>query len=327
MNVEGARPTWPLKFVLLALVWGSSFLLMKVGLAALAPLQIATARILTGAAVLLVLLRLGGGRLPREPRVLGHVLVCSLFLGPLPFTLFALSETRISSALAGIGNGTTPIASVLFSLLLLPAARPTPAKIAAVALGFAGVVVIAEPWSSGRPDPLGFAMALVAGVSYGLGWTWFKRHLGDVSFGTFGQPASVLLGAAVLSLPTLVGWWVLRRDELAAPWSLTPTGQHPVWLALLAVLVLGVVGTGLAYKLQADVVSDAGPVIATSVTYLIPVVSILLGVLLLGERLGPAQLGGFAVVLVAAVLIGRPPRRPRRRRPRAAAPDAPTPAI
>lgn len=302
-----ARATWPAKFVLLVLVWGASFLLMMVGLAALAPVQVATARILSGAAVLLVLMRLYGGRLPREHRVLAHVLVCSLFLGPLPFTLFALSETRISSALAGIGNGTTPIASVICSLLLLPQARPTPGRIGAVLLGFVGVLVIAEPWALDRPDPVGFGMALLAGASYGLGWTWLKRFLGDVSFGPFAQPAAILTGASVLSLPMLIGWWFLQ-DERALPWSVVPTGEHPSWLALTAVLVLGVVGTGLAYKLQADVVVAAGPVVATSVTYLIPIVSIVLGVLLLGERLGPAQLGGFAVVLVAALLVGRPAR-------------------
>lgn len=301
------RETWPAKFVLLVLVWGSSFLLMMVGLAALAPVQIATARILSGAVVLLVLMRLAGGRLPRERRVLAHVLLCSFFLGPLPFTLFALSETRISSALAGIGNGTTPIASVIFSLLLLPHARPTPARIGAVLLGLVGVLVIAEPWALDPPDPAGFGMALLAGVSYGLGWTWLKRFLGDVSFGPFAQPAAILTAASVLSVPMLLGWWLLQ-DERSLPWSVASTGEHSVAVAVGAVLVLGIVGTGLAYKLQADVVVAAGPVVATSVTYLIPIVSVALGVLLLGERLGPAQVSGFAVVLVAALLIGRPER-------------------
>ena len=83
---------------------------------------------------------------------------------------------------------------------------------------------------------------------------------------------------------------------------------YPLWLSVGAIAVLGVVGTGLAYVFQYDVVRAAGTVVSSTVTYLIPVVSVVLGVLVLGERLGAAQLAGFAVVLVAAVLVSRAPR-------------------
>src|SRR5512141_2295352 len=114
-TMKVTRVPWQIKFTALAFIWGSSFLLMKVGLRSLAPLQISGLRILSGAAVLLLLLTAARGRLPRDRRIWGHLMVTGFFLGSLPFSLFALGEERVSSALAGIGNSITPIATVLFS--------------------------------------------------------------------------------------------------------------------------------------------------------------------------------------------------------------------
>jgi drug/metabolite transporter (DMT)-like permease len=307
-----ARVPWQVKYVALALVWGSSFLLMKVGLSALHPIQITTLRIVVGAVVLVVLLRMTGAHLPREPRVWAHLAFCSLFLTVLPFTGFVVGETRVSSALAGIGNAATPIAAVLIGLMLLPSERLTRARLVAVVAGFVGVVVIAEPWNlAGRPDPLGFGIVLAAASCYGIGWVWNRRFLAGADLGGLSQPAALLVCGAVLVLPVWLGWWWLDRGRFAAPWSLAPgalTADHSVGLAVGCVLALGVVGTGLAYMLQYDVVRGAGVIVSTTVTYLIPVVSVLLGVLVLGERLGPAQLVGFVVVLTAAVVVNRRPR-------------------
>ena len=144
-SVRAPRVAWQVKFAVLVLIWGSSFLFMKVGLEAMSPVQIATLRVLTGTAVVLGLLAMAGGRLPRGWQVWRHMIVFGFFLSAFPFTLFAMSETRVSSALAGIGNSTTPIATVLAGLVLLPHERPSARKLAAVAVGFLGVVLIAQP--------------------------------------------------------------------------------------------------------------------------------------------------------------------------------------
>lgn len=309
---------WQVKFLLLAGIWGSSFLLMKIGLRSLVPLQITGLRILAGTIVLVGLLSLTRGRLPRERRVWAHLMVSGFFLGTLPFTLFAASEERISSALAGIGNATTPLATVVFSLVLLPAERLPARKLAAVLAGFAGVLVILQPWESlGRPDPLGFAMTLVAGASYGLGWTYVRRTLATADLGGLAMPTAQLMASSVQVVLVLGAWWALNRDGFAAPWSVRPdaTAGSPLG-PLVAVLALGVVGTGLAYMLQFDVVRAAGPTVGTTVTYLIPIVSVLLGVALLHERLAWPQVLGAAIVLASAVVIGMPARR------RVAAPTA-----
>jgi len=144
-RVQATRVPWQGKYLLLALIWGSSFLLMKVGLRTMAPLQISGLRIFAGTATLVGLLSLTGGRLPREPRVWGHLVVSGIFLSVLPFSLFALGEERVSSALAGIGNATTPVAAVFFALALLPSDRLSPRKLAAVIVGFIGVVALPMP--------------------------------------------------------------------------------------------------------------------------------------------------------------------------------------
>lgn len=169
---------WQAKFLALSVIWGSSFLFMKVGLRSLAPLQISGFRILSGALVLTVLLLVTRGRLPRERHTWAHLFVSAFFLCTLPFSLFALGEERVSSALAGIGNATTPIATVLFALLLLPSDRMALGKVLGVLSGFVGVLVIMQPWqAAGRPDLIGFGMTLVAGASYGIGWTYNRRFL------------------------------------------------------------------------------------------------------------------------------------------------------
>jgi drug/metabolite transporter (DMT)-like permease len=311
------RVPWQLKFLALALIWGSSFLLMKLGLHALAPVQIAFTRIVAGALVLLLLLRLTGGRLPHESRTWRHLLFSSVFLTVLPFTGFALGETRVSSALAGIGNATTPIAAVLFGLALLPSDRLTPRKLIAVVIGFLGVVTIMQPWeSAGRPDALGFGIVVLSGMSYGLGWTYLRRTLADADLGGLSQPTALLLCGAVLMVPVTFVWWLTQRDSMPTPWALH---AGPGWAAygpLLAILVLGVVGTGLAYMLQFDVVRGAGVTVSATVTYLIPVVSVALGVLVLGEHLAWPQLVGAVIVVGSALVVGLPTRH---RRPRVVA--------
>ncbi len=308
------RVPWQVKFGALALIWGGSFLLMKVGLQALAPVQISTLRIASGAVTVLLTALVMGVRLPSWGRVWGHLFVAGIVLCSLPFTLFPLGEERVSSALAGIGNATTPLSAVLFTMLLLPADRVDRRTVVAVVTGFLGVVVIMQPWeANGRPDVVGFGMTLLAGASYGLGWTYVKRFLAKDDIGGLGMPAAqLLMGAAQMLAVTVVWWWLHRGSEptgMPAPWSFAPGSGSAVW-PVVAILVLGVVGTGLAFVLQYDVVREVGPTVGATVTYVIPVVAVVLGMVFLHEQLQWPQVAGAAVVLASAVAIGRARRRP-----------------
>ncbi|MEO9153298.1 MAG: DMT family transporter, partial [Lapillicoccus sp.] len=208
---------------------------------------------------------------------------------------------------------------------LIPADRLGPRKLSAVVLGFLGVVVILQPWQAqGRPDLLGFGMTLVAGASYGLGWTYLKRFLGPGDVGGLGLPAAQLMMSSVQLVVVTTIWWLLHRDGgngPAAPWS--PTSGTHVGASVLAVVVLGVVGTGLAFALQFDIVRAVGPTVGATVTYVIPVVAVALGVVFLHERLHWPQVLGAIIVLAAALAIGTPSRRRRGETAKAVVPTPP----
>src|ERR1700742_1432518 len=113
------------RFFLLTLIWGASFLFIKIGVEALAPLQVAFGRMLFGALTVLAIALVRRERLPKEPRILGHLFVAALLANSIPFTLFGYAERHITSALASIGNATVPLFTLFFALLLLPSERPT----------------------------------------------------------------------------------------------------------------------------------------------------------------------------------------------------------
>ena len=262
---------------------------MKVGLRSLAPLQISGLRIFSGAAVA----RGAAGRLPRpaapRPAVWAHLVVSAFFLCTLPFSLFALGEQRVSSALAGIGNATTPIATVVFSLLLLRGDVIGRRKVVGVLVGFLGVLVIMQPWqSTGRPDLVGFGMTLVAGASYGLGWTYNKRFLRGSDLGGLSLPAAQLTVAVRPDgggrAPGLVGDQPPTGCRTVVGARTRPRAG-PCWRRCWRCSSSASSGTGIAFSLQFDVMREAGPTVGASVTYLIPVVSVALGVLALDEQL------------------------------------------
>nr|WP_241429166.1 DMT family transporter [Agrococcus sp. ARC_14] len=292
-------------WIALALIWGSSFLLMKLGLDALHPMQVATMRIGIAAVTLMILAAASRTRLPSDRRTWGLLAICSFFLTALPFTAFVVAETRISSAAAGLGNAITPVATVLFALLLLPSDRLTPRKLAAVLLGLVGVVLIAQPWGAGTgPDLIGFGIAVLGGVSYGIGWTLNRRLLAGTEVPGLAHPTAIMITGFPMALVALIAW------SLIEGWS--PVGVHgdpsTLWLSLLAVVALGAVGTGVAYILQFEVVRAVGPTVSATVTYLIPVVAVSLGVLVLGEELGVWQIVGAAIVIGAGILVGQRPK-------------------
>jgi drug/metabolite transporter (DMT)-like permease len=315
--VSPTRVPWQVKFLSLAFIWGSSYLLMKVGLEAMSGVQVATLRVLCAVVVLLPLLRMAGGRLPRGTRTWGHLLVTGTLLCSLPWTLFAVGEERVDSLIAGIANAVTPIATVAFSMMLLRAEPVGRRRLAGVGIGFVGVLLILQPWSLERgPDPVGFAMVLTASASYGLGWTYVRRFLRGADPGGLSMPTAQILVATVQMPLLLTLWWWLSPQAGASPWSLHTSTDALV--PVLAVVLLGVLGTGIAQSMQYDVVRAAGPTVAVSVTYLIPIVSVALGVLVLGESVGPVVLLGAGVVIAASLLIGRAPVvSPRVRRTRA----------
>ncbi|MFD7232902.1 DMT family transporter [Streptomyces sp. NPDC059881] len=286
---------WRIRFAVLALIWGFSFLLIKVGTEGYAPFQVTLGRLLFGTAVLAAAMAVKRERLPRGARTWAHLTVAAFFLNALPFSLFAYAELTIPSTLAGICNATSPLWGMALSLVALSEDRPTRRRVAGLGIGFIGVLTVLGAWQgfSGL-DVGGTALALLASLSYPVGWIYVRRTLA-------GSPHSNLsLTGAQLLLATL-------QLAVVTPVFTTLPSAFPV-VPLLAVVALGALGTGFAMLLQYGLVAEVGPTTATMVTYFIPVIATAAGVTLLGEQLDWNTPVGALVVLAGAALTQSRPR-------------------
>jgi len=176
----GRRPAvdWRIRFAVLSLIWGFSFLLIKVGTEGYAPLQVTLGRMVFGTAVLLAALAVRRHSFPRGARTWGHLTVAAFFLNALPFSLFSYAELTISSTLAGICNATSPLWGMLLSLVALSEDRPGRRRVAGLGLGFIGVLTVLGAWQGfAGQDLAGTAMALTASLSYAVGWIYVRRTL------------------------------------------------------------------------------------------------------------------------------------------------------
>lgn len=278
-----------LRLALLALIWGSSFVWIKIGLRAFTPMQVVFLRLLLAAGVLGAVCWLRGLRMPREPVVWAHFAVAATVGNVVPFFLFGVGELSIDSGLAGILNATTPLWTVTVALLAGLERTMTATRAAGLALGFTGALVIFAPWRSGG-SVSGAAACLTASALYGVLFVYAGRYLAGRGLDPTVLSAGQLSAATVLSACALpIGWRVpeLRFDALGS------------------VIVLGVLGTGIAYILNYQLITDDGPTVASTVTYLIPVVAILFGIALLGESLSLRVVAGMVVVLAGVGLVRR----------------------
>ncbi|MBM9509167.1 DMT family transporter [Actinacidiphila acididurans] len=286
---------WRVRFAFLGLVWGFSFLFMKVGNEAFAPLQVTLGRMVFGTAVLVTAVAVKRERLPRGGRTWLHLAVAAFLLNSLPFSLFATAEQTIPSMLAGICNAATPLFSMLVSLVALSEDRPSRQRFAGVGMGFAGVLIVLGAWQgfSGQ-DPKGTLMALTAALSYAVGWAYVRRTLSNRS------GSNLAMSAGQLSLGTL-------QLLLVTPLVTSVPDSFPA-KSVLSVLALGALGTGVAFLVQYGLVAEKGPTIGSMVTYLIPIVATAAGVLLLGESLSWNEPVGAVIILAGAALTQRRPK-------------------
>lgn len=290
---------WRVRFAILSVVWGFSFLLIKVGTEAYAPFQVALGRVLFGSLALLAVLLVRREPLPRGLRTWGHLAVAALLLNTAPFSLFAYAELTIPSGLAGICNATSPLWGMALSLVALSEDRPTRRRVAGLGLGFLGVLTVLGAWQGfSGVDATGTGLALLASLCYPIGWIYVRRTLA----GTPGSPVALTGGQLLVS--------TLQLALVTGVFSTAPAG-FPLW-PTLAVIALGALGTGMALQMQYGLVTEVGPTTAQMVTYFIPVIATAAGVLVLGEELHWNTPVGAAVVLAGAALTQT---RPGARRP------------
>lgn len=274
----------------LALLWGSGFFWIKLSLDGFTPVQLTFARLALGALVLvpIVLIR----RLPRPAgaAMWGHLAVSALIANALPYTLWAVAEQTVSSGIAGVINATTPLWAVALAALARTDSRLSLRTVAGLMLGFLGVIVVYEPWNNTAGGTIGIIACIGAAASYGLAYVYQGRFLTNRGLPALTLTAAQLTAAAMIMV-------------VALPFS---GGLHitPTALPIFAILILGVIGTGLALIINFALIATEGPTAASVVTYLLPAVALALGIAVLGE---PARwtLPIGAVFILAGVTLVR----------------------
>jgi drug/metabolite transporter (DMT)-like permease len=250
-------------------------------------------RIVVGAAVMLAVLTIGPHHLPRELGPWVHLAVMAVVANIAPYFFFGWGIERVASGLAGILNATTPLFTLAF-VLTTRSERLSMVRVSGLLLGFVGVVLLAAPWrTAALGGPIrGVGACLLGSACYAASYVYARRFLTGIGF-----PALVLSTGQMAAGAVLL---VLAAPIVAhSPVTLTPT-------VTISVLVLGIFGTGVAYVLNYRLIADEGAVAASTVTYLIPVVAVVLGALILNEPLTWHLLAGGVIVLVGvAVSEGR----------------------
>jgi drug/metabolite transporter (DMT)-like permease len=274
----------------LSVLWGGSFFFAEVALEALPPFSIVFARVAIGALALLVLVRATGLRLPRGLAPWRAFFVMGALNNVIPFTLIVWGQTAITGGLAAILNATTPLFTVVLAHRLTRDERLTPGKLAGVIIGFVGVAVMIGPQA--LEGMTGFVLAelavLGAAVSYAFAGIYGRRFR-DL-------PPLVTAAGQVTASTTMLCPLVLLVDQ---PWSLAVPGPA----ACGALLGLGLLSTAAAYVIYFRILATTGATNLLLVTFLIPVSAILLGALILGERLAAGQLADMAVIALGLAAL------------------------
>jgi len=270
-------------------LWGSGFLLIKIALEGMSPIQIVLGRLLTAAVVMLVVVAYRKERLPRHLTPWAHLTVMAVVTNIAPYFLFAWGEQHISSSLAGVLNATTPLFTLLFAVGTYTE-RLTMPRLGGLLMGFLGVVVLAAPWHDAGigSSLLGVGAALLASACYAASYVYARRFLSG------GELSPVVLSTGqIVAGAILLG--ILAPGIVFHPMTLTTS-------VIVSVVVLGVLGTGVAYVLNYRLIADEGATAASTVTYLLPIVAVLLGLVVLAEPVGWNLVVGAVVVLVGVAL-------------------------
>jgi drug/metabolite transporter (DMT)-like permease len=280
-----------LRLSALAMLWGSSFLFIKVSLDGLSPVQIVLVRMCTGALVLCAFLAIRNEALPRQRVIWAHIVVASIIANIIPYLLFAWGEQHVDSAIAGALNATTPLFTVAIALALRTEKMMNSTRAAGLVLGFIGAILIVAPWKNLSGTATGALACLAAAASYGIAYVYMQRYLiGRGLSPLVLATAQITAGALILVAGAPL---VARQDvQLTTP-------------VITSVLALGGLGTGLAYILNYRLIQDEGATTASTVTYLLPIVAVVLGAIILGEPITWHLFVGTIMVLAGIALSDR----------------------
>ncbi len=281
--------SWLPTYLVLGFVWGCSFIFIKSGLELLSPVGVAFFRCSLGALTLYSYAKYKKIVLPNNLKSLLHIWVVSLLLNVFPGIFFALAETEVTSILAGIINAVTPLMTLIAILLVNRSEQPKRSQIIGLLIGFAGVLIVLGAWNGLGDNPWwAVAILLLAVTCYGFSFPYTRKFVIPLGIKSEAIVAQQLILASFTLLP------IYLIDGIS--FDAIETGP------VASMLALGIFGSGFAYLWNFKVMQIAGSAIASSVTYLTPVVAVIVGILFLGEHITWNEPIGAVVVLLGAAI-------------------------
>jgi drug/metabolite transporter (DMT)-like permease len=273
----------------MALIWGSSFLFTELSLRFLPFYGVAFWRTLLGGAAMFGLVFLLKLKLPKGSQWF-HLWVAGVLMSAIPFSLFSFAQQSTTSSLAAIIGATTPMFTLLAILTIYRTEKVTIIATMGVVVGLIGVAITLGIWEGfGKNDPLAIGALVLATISYGIGGPYIRKFVTPMNLSGTSTAAAQVFTSALTLLP----FYLFTGPLFTASPSIE---------SLLAILALGVLGSGFAYRLFHDVIKAAGSTIASTVTFTNPVLATIWGILLLGEELHWYEPIGGAVVILGAWL-------------------------
>lgn len=281
--------SWLGLYIALGIVWGCSFIFIKLGLEFLTPFGVAFSRCALGALALLVYLKFKKMSLVRDRKMIGHLWVVALLLNVIPGIFFAWAETEVTSILAGIINAVTPLMTLIAIILVSRGEKPTRPQVIGLLLGFIGVLTVLGAWKGLGDNPLWAILVLLASVTcYGFSFPYSRRFILPAQLAPEVMAATQVSLGAITLLPFFLIDGIAKDEYRIGP--------------LLAMITLGVFGSGFAYIWNFTIMRAAGSAIASSVTYVTPVVAVAVGLIFLQENLHWYEPAGALIVLLGAAI-------------------------
>jgi drug/metabolite transporter (DMT)-like permease len=281
------QKSWLPAYLALGLVWGCSFIFIKLGLEFLTPFGVAFGRCALGALALLIYVKIKKISLPTDKNIWLKLWIVALLLNVIPGILFAYAEVHVTSVLAGIINATTPLATLIVMLIAFRSEKLRSEQVFGLILGGIGVLVVLGVWNGVGENQLTGVIALLAAVTcYGISFPFTKKNIIPLGLKPEALATTQLITAAATLLPFYLYDGIAK--DLYRP--------GPVF----AMIALGVFGSGFAYIWNFKIIAAAGSSIASTVTYLTPVVAVFVGWLFLGENIIWHEPVGALLVLIGA---------------------------
>ncbi len=295
MSKVPANPlrSWLPIYIALGIIWGASFLFIEKSLTFLTPVGVAFLRCFLGALSLWAVVFFKRITMEWDLRLLAHLWIIGLLLNVFPGVLFAFAQERVSSILAGIMNALTPIMSVLMILLIFRSEKLTANRLLGIGLGFVGVLVVLLVGESvGKFSLSAFFALILAVLCYGISYPYSSKFIIPRRL----TPETLATTQVSLAAITLLPFFIYHGID----------SYQPSMDALGSILALGILGTGIAYIWNFKNVELAGASLASTVTYITPLVAVILGFVLLGEPLTWNEpVGGLIVLIGSAIAQGR----------------------